>query len=113
MNVVHTEENGVTILEISGRLDVHSAAVLDREFSKVAAAGAVKIVWDFGGVSYLSSAGLRSVLQALKYVNGRGGRFAICTVSRTIHEVFEISGFHSLLSLHPDRPSAVQSCHQP
>jgi anti-anti-sigma factor len=111
MNVVHSQENGVNIFEISGRLDANSAALLDREFSKVSGTGAVKIVWDFGGVSYLSSAGLRSVLQALKYVNGCGGRFAICAVSRTVHEVFEISGFKSLLSLHPDRPSAVNSCH--
>lgn len=107
MNIERSEENGVTILALEGRLDTNTTALVDQAFAAALADGAKNFVWDFSRLSYISSAGLRSVLQALKHVSARGGKFAVCSLSRNVMEVFDISGFKSLITIHPDRDRAV------
>lgn len=107
MNIEHCEENGVTILALDGRLDANTVTFIDQAFAAALADGARNFVWDFSRLNYVSSAGLRSVLQALKKVNALGGKFAICSLSRNVLEVFDISGFKSLIPILPDRRSAV------
>lgn len=107
MNIERSEENGVTILALEGRLDTTTTALVDQAFAAALTDGAKNFVWDFSRLAYISSAGLRSVLQALKHVNARGGKFAVCSLSRNVLEVFDISGFKSLITIHPDRARAV------
>lgn len=107
MNIERIEENGVTILALDGRLDTNTVALVDRAFADALGDGSKNFVWDFSRLGYVSSAGLRSVLQALKQVGARGGKFAVCSLSRNVLEVFDISGFKSLITICPDRPSAV------
>lgn len=107
MNIERFEEHGVTILALDGRLDANTVAVVDKAFAAALADGSKNFVWDFSRLGYVSSAGLRSVLQALKQVGARGGKFAICSLSRNVLEVFDISGFKSLITICPDRARAV------
>jgi anti-anti-sigma factor len=107
MNITRSEENGVTVLAFEGRLDTTTTAAADQAFAAEIAAGGKNFVWDFAELTYISSAGLRSVLQALKQVNALGGKLAVCSLSRNVHEVFDISGFKSLLTICPDRAQAV------
>jgi anti-sigma B factor antagonist len=107
MNITRSEENGVTVLAFAGRLDTSTTASADQAFAAELAAGAKNFVWDFAELTYISSAGLRSVLQALKQVHARGGKLAVCSLSHNIQDVFDISGFKSLLTICPDRSAAV------
>ena len=107
MNIERSEQNGVTILAFEGRLDTTGVATVDQAFAAAAATGATKFVWDFAKLNYISSAGLRSVLQAVKHTSARQGKFVVCSLSRNVHEVFDISGFKSLITIKSDRPSAV------
>lgn len=62
---------------------------------------------DLSTVSYISSAGLRSILQLVKHAAAHGGRLGLFGASQHIMEVIEISGFSSLLDLYADRASAL------
>jgi anti-sigma B factor antagonist len=66
-----------------------------------------RIVLDLADLEYVSSAGLRSVLGALKRAGATGGKLALAAPIPSVLEVFEISGFNTLLAVHPDRASAV------
>jgi anti-anti-sigma factor len=107
MNILSSEENGVTILAFTGRLDTNTVAAVDQAFATAVAAGGRNFVWDFAQLNYISSAGLRTVLQALKQVSAKGGKLVVCSLSRNVHEVFDISGFKSLLTICPDRAKAL------
>jgi anti-anti-sigma factor len=107
MKISCSEENGVTVLVFEGRLETNTVAAADQAFAAAVAAGGKNFVWDFSQLAYISSAGLRTVLQALKQVNARGGKLAVCSLSRNVLEVFDISGFKSLLTICPDRAKAV------
>lgn len=107
MTIELSQENGVTVLIFDGRLETNTVATADKTFTTALADGAKNFVWDFSKLNYISSAGLRSVLQALKHTSARQGKFVVCSLSRNVHEVFDISGFKSLVTIKNDRPSAV------
>jgi len=109
MKIDCEHHHDVTILILEGRLDATTTAALDSAFSQAFGNGSRKFVWDLEKLHYISSAGLRSVLQAMKSVGASQGCLALCSPSASIMEVFEISGFKSLLSIHPNRAAAMRS----
>ena len=71
----------------------HRAALLE-----IAPGAPVKLLMDFAGLEYLSSAGLRVILSAQKTMN-KQGEMVIRNVNETINEVFEITGFIDILTI--------------
>ena len=90
------EETKLT-LKLDGRLDTTTAPMLEDEI-KASIAGVQKLELDFGGLAYLSSAGLRVLLGAQKIMNQQG-KMIISTVNDTIMEVFELTGFSKILTV--------------
>lgn len=109
MTISRVQEDGVSVFILAGRLETTTTVFLDREFNEAFNAGERKFVWDCSQLTYISSAGLRTVLQALKKLNAHDGRLIIAGPSTLVLEVFEISGFKELLALEKDRPKAVAS----
>jgi stage II sporulation protein AA (anti-sigma F factor antagonist) len=107
MTISRVQEGDVSIFQLTGRLETTTTVFLDREFTEAFNAGERKFVWDCSQLTYISSAGLRTVLQALKRLNNHEGRLIIAAPSTHVLEVFEISGFKELLALSPDRTAAL------
>ena len=84
-------------IAITGRLDTTTAPQLEAEF-KQNIGGVTKLVLDFAGLDYLSSAGLRVLLAAQKVMN-KQGEMVIKNVNDTITEIFEVTGFIDILTI--------------
>jgi len=69
--------------------------------------GYSRILVDLSAVTYISSAGLRSILRLIKHTAVHGGRTGIFGGAAQVMEVFEISGFGPLLDVYPDRENAL------
>jgi anti-anti-sigma factor len=95
------------LIAVSGRLDTISAPQFDERLAPVLAPGHTDILIDMSGVSYMSSAGLRSILQLVKFTAENGGRVGLFSVPAQIMDVIDISGLPARLDLYPDRASAV------
>ena len=90
--------NGTELtVAIVGRLDTTTAPQLEAEF-KQNINGVEKLVLDFAGLEYLSSAGLRVLLAAQKVMN-KQGEMIIRNVNETINEIFEVTGFIDILTI--------------
>ena len=84
-------------ISLHGRLDTTTAPQLEEELSK-SLDGISELVFDFGALDYISSAGLRVLLSAQKTMNRQGG-MKIANVSETIMEIFEVTGFSDILTI--------------
>ena len=82
---------------LTGRLDTTTAPQLEAEL-KTSYDGVEKLVLDFAGLEYLSSAGLRVLLAAQKAMN-KQGEMIIKHVNETINEIFEVTGFIDILTI--------------
>ncbi len=89
------------------RLDTVSAPQFDADVASLLSQPHKRILLDMSGVTYISSAGLRSVLQLVKHTGRSGGRLALAGVTPQIQEILEISGFNPLMDIYPDRESAL------
>jgi sigma-B regulation protein RsbU (phosphoserine phosphatase) len=71
--------------------------------------GARKVLINFAALEYISSAGLRVLLATAKKLKASGGDLKICSLNDTVQEVFDISGFSSILTVSKDQDEALAS----
>lgn len=107
MSITAERDGAILILGLHGRLDSTSSAAAEGEVVGHLDGGAAHVVMDFADLDYISSAGLRVVLIAAKRVKAAGGAMVLCGLRPHIREVFEISGFLSILTVADDRAAAV------
>lgn len=98
--------NDIHIVAITGSLDSTTAPEAQKSLDAVVA-GAKKVVLDFSSLDYISSAGLRVLLGAAKKLRGSGGTLGMFGLNQSVREVFEISGFSSILSIYQSEAEAV------
>ena len=80
-----------TILEITGRLDTTTAPVLDKTINEELK-DVKNLVLDLKGLEYISSAGLRVLLNAQKKMQ-KVGSMKLKNVNEAVMDVFEMTGF--------------------
>lgn len=108
MNITTTEQNGVTVISLEGRLDGQHAQTAEQAFLGLAGSeGRTKFVLDFTHMQYISSAGLRVVLVAAKKVRSLQGKLVCASMSEQVRDVFEMSGFLSILETAPSTEEAL------
>jgi anti-anti-sigma factor len=99
-----------------GRLDAVTVPSLEKVLDEQLEAGHVRIVFDLGGVSYLSSSGLRALLRARKIAQSSGGDVVLSGMNSRVQEIFEMIGFNSLFRVFEtaaEAAAALASIHSP
>jgi anti-anti-sigma factor len=96
MNVETSHTGSTAVAAVSGRVDSANAKSFEEELSSIIDQGATGLVVDCGELNYISSAGLRVFLIAIRKTSAAGGGLALCRVPAHIQEVLEISGFSRL-----------------
>jgi anti-anti-sigma factor len=97
----------VTVVALPVRVDTINAQEVETQFDELLAGGVRKLVADFAGTEYISSAGLRVFLATLKLLEKSEGRIVLCAMPPFIAEVFQISGFSALFEIVGTRDEAV------
>ena len=97
MTIEKILENKKLTVTLAGRLDTTTAPKLETEL-KQNISGVEELILDFGGLEYLSSAGLRVLLSAQKVMN-RQGSMVVKNVNEIIMEIFEVTGFVDILTI--------------
>ncbi len=83
---------------LEGRMDSTTAPEFEREiFPQLE--GITELILDFSDLAYLSSAGLRVLLSCQKKMNAAKGSMVVKNVNEIIMEVFEATGFDSILTI--------------
>jgi anti-anti-sigma factor len=81
---------------------------MEAELARVLDAGARRVVVDLALVEYMSSAGLRVLLSAMKRLKAREGRMALAGLQPPVLEVFNLTGFSRIFSMGATRDEAVR-----
>jgi anti-anti-sigma factor len=91
------------VVTVAGRADSETADALEATL-RSAVQGHARVVADFTALNYISSAGLRAVLQAARAAQTRGSEFVVCGLSEFVRKVFETSGLNKVLNIHGELP---------
>lgn len=107
MNITTTEENGIWIASLNGKLDTASSVPAEAELMALLDEGKNRLVLDFSGIAYIASSGLRVLLKLAQRFKNEGGQLRLCAVNDTVGEVFRISGFDKILAVSDSREQAL------
>ncbi len=107
MNISAQQRDAITILYLEGRIDGEGALELDKALQGVLADGHVRLVLDMSQVSYINSAGLRTLADALSQAQQRQGDVKLVTLSPKVLRVLQIIGFDRFFDMHASLPEAL------
>ena len=99
MEIVEKREKNICILTPVGRLDVKTSELFRENLLKVIADGTKNIIIDCQRLDYISSGGLRVVLEGAKRVWQMEGKMVLCSLKEYIKEVFEVTQFDEFLPI--------------
>jgi anti-sigma B factor antagonist len=102
-------EGDVTVLELQGSIDGFTADSVLQAISEQIRDGKIRLVADFTGVDYTSSAGLRAILGSLKEARQQGGDLRLAGVRPDVFRVLQLSGFTGILKTFDDTAAAIRS----
>jgi len=97
MKIEKTISNNELTVHLIGRLDTTTAVELEDSL-KESLDSVNDVIFDFNGLEYVSSAGLRILLTTSKIVSKRG-KMVIKNVCEDIMDVFEMTGFTDILNI--------------
>jgi len=98
MTLTKTKEDGKITIALEGKLSVNSSSQL-QDMLIPAFDEASEVVLDFAELIYVSSAGLRVLLVGDETATKKGGSMRLTNVSQDIMEVFDMTGFTSILDI--------------
>jgi anti-sigma B factor antagonist len=99
MTITKTVDNKTVTLLLAGRLDTVTSVQLSDELENVFYDGFEKLILDFENIEYLSSAGLRVIIDTQKKILTRGAKMEIVKVTESIKSIFDITGFSRILTI--------------
>jgi anti-sigma B factor antagonist len=100
MNITQRDEKGVTVFLLEGRVDTAGASEMDQALQAAVAQGKHKLVLDMGQVSYISSAGLRTLADIVTRNREAGGDLKLVALNPKVLRVLRIIGFDRFFSIH-------------
>ena len=97
MNIIKAKKGSTLSVALQGRLNTVTARQLENEIRPILD-GVTVLIWDLSELEYMSSAGLR-LLRAAQKVMDTQGKMLVINANEAIVELFEITGFTSILTL--------------
>ena len=110
MEVTSTPYKRCDVVKAVGRIDSQTAPQLAEAFDAVTEAGRFRIVFDMSEVDFISSAGLRVLINTQKTCKRfNRGHVVLAAVPQRIYEALDLAGFIPLFTFFDDVVEAVGS----
>ncbi|MFZ5630965.1 MAG: STAS domain-containing protein [Spirochaetota bacterium] len=105
---VDTEQTDtITVVILSGRIDSDASQELLHHLTQLIESGNKEFVLDFSGVVSISSTVMRTLLASQKLLKQSGGRMILCSLANNVREVFDITGFSTIIEIFSTREAAL------
>jgi anti-sigma B factor antagonist len=106
--VQERDGDGVSILDLKGYLDAHTATDLENAFQKLLGANKFNIVVNCRDLSYISSAGLGVFMAYIEDVRKNQGDIKLTNMTPKVYNVFDLLGFPILYEIYKDESEALK-----
>lgn len=97
MQLSSLKDNNKLTVSVEGKIDTKTAPELEK-YVLESLEGISELAIDFKKVTYISSAGLRALLQIQKQIKQQGS-MKILNVSENVMDIFEMIGFSNIFTI--------------
>jgi len=110
MKANNRQVNGVTIVDMSGRITLGEGSVVLRDSIKdLIGKGQKKILLNLGDVSYIDSSGIGELVSAFTSVRNQGGELKLLKLTKKVHDLLQITKLYTVFDIKDDETEAVRS----
>ncbi|KAA9338567.1 STAS domain-containing protein [Hymenobacter busanensis] len=107
MKIVQNADSNTLTLGLDGELDASSSVLLDAELTQPDILRHQKVMIDCQKLNYISSAGLGVFISHLQRFQDAGVKLVFFNMQEKVHNVFEILGLDSLMTIVPTQQEAA------
>ena len=102
--------DGVTIVDLSGRITLGEGSVVLRDAVKdLLGKGQKKILLNLGDVSYIDSSGIGELVSAFTTAKNQGGELKLLNLTKKVHDLLQITKLYTVFDVKDDEATAVKS----
>lgn len=102
--------NGVTVLDIHGRITIgEGSAEVRSVVRELLAAGKKNILLNLGDVSYVDSSGIGELVSSFTTVTNQGGTLRLLNLTKKLQELLAITKLLTVFDCYDDEAEAVAS----
>ena len=102
--------NGVTVVDMSGRITLGEGSVILREAVKdLVAKGQKKILLNLGDVTYIDSSGIGELVSAFTTVRNQGGELKLLNLTKKVHDLLQITKLYTVFDIKDDERKAIEA----
>jgi anti-anti-sigma factor len=113
LSVGHSRDEHGTVVAVVGEIDISTVELLNRELAVAADADAGPLIVDLGGVVFMDSTGLRTLVEAADGAERRSQGFALYRVPMAVGRVLQVTKldarFHEVPDLEPATLAAIRT----
>ena len=104
------ESNGVTILDLSGRMTLGEDTILLRETIRDLISQENKmILLNLGDVPYIDSSGIGELVSAFTTVKKAGGELKLLNLTRKVRDVLQITKLYTVFDVYLNEEEAIHT----
>jgi anti-sigma B factor antagonist len=96
------------VLYLTGYIDTYNSNLFQKRVLKAVNAGYNKLIFQCGGLNYVSSTGIGSFTAFLKLVKGKSGDLVLIDVQPKVFEVFQLLGFSKFFNIKRNLDEAIE-----
>ncbi len=102
--------NGVTVVDISGRITLGEGSSTLRETVRdLLNRGQKKILLNLGDVTYIDSSGIGELVSGFTTVTNQGGQLKLLSLTKKVHDLLQITKLYTVFDVHDDETGAIRS----
>jgi anti-sigma B factor antagonist len=100
--------NGVTVVDLSGRITLGEGSVVLRDTIRdVVGQGHKKILLNLGDVTYIDSSGIGELVSGFTSVRNQGGELKLLNLTKKVHDLLQITKLYTVFDIKDDEASAI------
>jgi anti-sigma B factor antagonist len=110
MKVNTRQVDGITILDLSGRITLGEGSVQLRDAVRdLLAKGSKLILLNLADVNYIDSSGIGELVSAYTTVRNQGGELKLLNLTKKVHDLLQITKLYTVFDVKDDEASAIAS----
>ncbi|MEJ2104016.1 MAG: STAS domain-containing protein [Ignavibacteriaceae bacterium] len=102
------EKGDVSVINLKGYLDAHTAPTLENNFSQLIKNDKYKIVVNFEDLAYISSAGLGVFMAYIESIRENNGDIKLTNMTDKVFNIFDLLGFPLLDEIYKNEDEEIK-----
>lgn len=109
MDTAIREQNGVSVLTLTGRLDLASGSGLKDQVKELLGKEKISIHLNMANVEFINSSGLGVLVSMMKEIRLHKGRLTLSNLASYVLEIFEITQLSHIFEIYTTDEEALSS----